>query len=140
MLLLMFFHLVTFDDVSAFGADKGFNVFQITPLILMDLAKKTVRKRRRHQSNLQFRCFILIFLTILLLDLVTGVDYSGINNLYVQPSDQWSAVYFEDANNAGLAGFQDYDQTNILAINQYNICYMEHHDSRRPQHFCCWLP
>jgi TonB-linked SusC/RagA family outer membrane protein len=32
------------DDVSAFGADKGFNVFQITPLILMDLAEKNCQQ------------------------------------------------------------------------------------------------
>ena len=105
------------DDVSAFGADKGFNVFQITPLILMDLAKKTVRKDEDIKAiyNLDISYDLLDNLTF---RSVSGVDYSGINNLYAEPSDQWSAVYFEDANNTGLAGFQDYDQTNILAINQ----------------------
>ena len=83
----------------------------------MDLAKKTVRKDEDIKAiyNLDVSYDLLDNLTF---RSVTGVDYSGINNLYAEPSDQWSAVYFEDANNAGLAGFQDYDQTNILAINQ----------------------
>ena len=83
----------------------------------MDLAKKTVRKDEDIKAiyNLDVSYDLLDNLTF---RSVTGVDYSGINNLYAEPSDQWSAVYFEDANNTGLAGFQDYDQTNILAINQ----------------------
>jgi TonB-linked SusC/RagA family outer membrane protein len=105
------------DDVSAFGDDKGFNVFQITPLILMDLAEKTVRKDEDIKAiyNLDVSYDILDNLT---LRSVTGLDYSTINGLYAEPSDGWSAVYFQVADNVGLGGFQSYQQTNIMAINQ----------------------
>ena len=105
------------NDPSAFGDAKGLSVFQITPLILMDLAEKTVRDDEETKiiynldtsydltDNITFRS-------------VTGLDYAGINNLYVQPSDQWSSVYFEGTDDAGLAGFQDLDHTDIFSVNQ----------------------
>lgn len=105
------------DDPSAFGDAKGLSVFQITPLILMDLAEKTVRADEETKiiynldtsydltDNLTFRS-------------VTGLDYAGTNNLFVQPSDQWSSVYFEGDDDAGLAGFQDLDHTDIFSLNQ----------------------
>jgi TonB-linked SusC/RagA family outer membrane protein len=119
------------DDVSAFGADKGFNVFQITPLILMDLAEKTVNKDEDIKAiyNLDVSYDLLDNLTF---RSVTGVDYSSINGLYAEPSNGWSAVYFEDANNAGLGGSQQYQQTNIFSINQttsatYNTTFADDH-------------
>ncbi len=105
------------NDPSAFGDAKGLSVFQITPLILMDLAEKTVRDDEETKiiynldtsydltDNITFRS-------------VTGLDYAGINNLYVQPSDQWSSVYFEGTDDAGLAGYQDLDHTDIFSVNQ----------------------
>lgn len=105
------------NDPSAFGDAKGLSVFQITPLILMDLAEKTVRDDEETKiiynldtsydltDNITFRS-------------VTGLDYAGTNNLYVQPSDQWSSVYFEGTDDAGLAGYQDLDHTDIFSVNQ----------------------
>ena len=105
------------NDPSAFGDDKGLSVFQITPLILMDLAEKTIRDDEEIKiiynldtsydltDNLTFRS-------------VTGLDYAGTDNLYVQPSDQWSSVYFEGTDDAGLAGYQDLDHTDIFSVNQ----------------------
>ena len=105
------------NDPSAFGDDKGLSVFQITPLILMDLAEKTVREDEEIKiiynldtsydltDNITFRS-------------VTGLDYAGTDNLYAQPSDQWSAVYFEGTDDAGLSGIQDLDHTDIFSINQ----------------------
>ena len=105
------------NDPSAFGDAKGLSVFQITPLILMDLAEKTIRDDEEIKiiynldtsydltDNLTFRS-------------VTGLDYAGTDNLYVQPSDQWSSVYFEGTDDAGLAGLQDLDHTDIFSINQ----------------------
>ncbi len=105
------------NDPSAFGDAKGLSVFQITPLILMDLAEKTIRDDEEIKiiynldtsydltDNLTFRS-------------VTGLDYAGTDNLYVQPSDQWSSVYFEGTDDAGLAGYQDLDHTDIFSVNQ----------------------
>ena len=105
------------NDPSAFGDAKGLSVFQITPLILMDLAEKTVRDDEEIKiiynldtsydltDNITFRS-------------VTGLDYASTDNLYVQPSDQWSSVYFEGTDDAGLAGYQDLDHTDIFSINQ----------------------
>jgi hypothetical protein len=83
----------------------------------MDLAEKTVRKDEDIKAiyNLDVSYDILDNLT---LRSVTGLDYSTINGLYAEPSDGWSAVYFQVADNVGLGGFQSYQQTNIMAINQ----------------------
>ena len=105
------------DDPSAFGDAKGLSVFQITPLILMDLAEKTVRDDEEIKiiynldtsydltDNITFRS-------------VTGLDYASTDNLYAQPSDQWSAVYFSGVDDEGLAGNQNIDHTDIFSINQ----------------------
>lgn len=105
------------NDPSAFGDAKGLSVFQITPLILMDLAEKTVRDDEEVKiiynldtsydltDNLTFRS-------------VTGLDYASTDNLYAQPSDQWSSVYFAGVDDEGLAGNQNIDHTDIFSINQ----------------------
>jgi TonB-linked SusC/RagA family outer membrane protein len=105
------------NDPSAFGDAKGLSVFQITPLILMDLAEKTVRSDEEVKiiynldtsydltDNLTFRS-------------VTGLDYASTDNLYAQPSDQWSSVYFAGVDDEGLAGNQNIDHTDIFSINQ----------------------
>ena len=105
------------NDPSAFGDAKGLSVFQITPLILMDLAEKTVRDDEETKIiyNLDTSYDITDNITF---RSVTGLDYAGTNNLYVQPSDQWSSVYFEGTDDAGLAGFQDLDHTDIFSVNQ----------------------
>ena len=105
------------NDPSAFGDAKGLSVFQITPLILMDLAEKTVRDDEETKIiyNLDTSYDITDKITF---RSVTGLDYAGINNLYVQPSDQWSSVYFEGTDDAGLAGYQDLDHTDIFSVNQ----------------------
>jgi hypothetical protein len=79
----------------------------------MDLAEKTVNKDEDIKAiyNLEVSYDLLDNLTF---RSVTGVDYSSINGLYAEPSNGWSAVYFEDANNAGLGGSQQYQQTNIF--------------------------
>ncbi|MDC3079395.1 SusC/RagA family TonB-linked outer membrane protein [Flavobacteriaceae bacterium] len=105
------------NDPSAFGDAKGLSVFQITPLILMDLAEKTVRDDEETKIiyNLDTSYDITDNITF---RSVTGLDYAGINNLYVQPSDQWSSVYFEGTDDAGLAGYQDLQHTDIFSLNQ----------------------
>lgn len=107
------------DDIQQVidGSGKGFNVFQQTPLILMDLANKTVRKDEEVKIiyNLDTSYDILDNLTF---RSVTGMDYASTHNLYAQPSDQWSAVYFEGTDDAGLAGNQSLDNTRIFSLNQ----------------------
>ena len=105
------------DDPSAFGSAKGLSVFQITPLILMDLAEKTVNKVEETKIiyNLDTSYDLLDNLTF---RSVTGLDYAGIRGMFSEPSDGWSSTYFEGSDDAGLAGSQSLSQTNIFSINQ----------------------